>query len=608
MYIYKLNYNASGSLISDEIITLASGNKVVSLLHHNLMDSPVIEIWTGTVRTGTQITDFTVSPNVMKPWIYDITFGASVTDGTYYATYYSEGDENDAEDINSLRKGLENIFIDATNPPAPLQPAVGDGVTVNAPAIRAMLRWARGKGGVTFYFPDGLYMLENSLEIFAHTTIVLSDRAEFRRNALYGNMIVNGIMSAENDPEYQDYSGYNGEGYITIRGGTWNSMGSTFNQSASGILLGHGKYITVHDLTILDINSNHAIEVNGCQHINIQNVTIDGFVGDDSKEAIQLDIMSSSSAFPHFGLYDNTCCDDVFIQGCTIMNYGRGIGSHSSATGVWQTNIKIFGNHFYNLVNHAVRGENWKNAVISANTMDTVGIGVEMYTANATASGTYVIADNVIKNLTRSDSNGHAIWVNGNDDIAEYVYDVTVSNNSISGGQYAGIQLEYARDSIVSGNIISGLPNQNAINIYNYCHNVTVTNNIAHDCRQGFSITYSDFCTFSFNKVYKCQLYGMVLANNCNNNDISSNYFHSNNTSNSTYSNLRMSSNCLDNNIQGNICRVGTGYPNYAISLTNTCTGNLIINNDLKGGGTLGIIDDTGAVAVTTLTNGNRTS
>jgi hypothetical protein len=110
-FINKLNYNVSGTRVSDEVITLSGGNKLVSLLHHNVMASPAIAIWTGVGGTGTQITDFTVAPNT-KGWISDITFGASVGNGTYYATYYSQGDENDADDINNIQNAITTLQSD----------------------------------------------------------------------------------------------------------------------------------------------------------------------------------------------------------------------------------------------------------------------------------------------------------------------------------------------------------------------------------------------------------------------------------------------------------------------------------------------------------------
>jgi hypothetical protein len=108
-FVSKLNYKSDGHLINDEIVVLSGGNKIYTIQHHNVMGSPALEVWTGTLKTGTKITDFTASPDIVKPWVVKITFGASVTNGTYYVTYKSQGDENDADDINLLQNEISGI-------------------------------------------------------------------------------------------------------------------------------------------------------------------------------------------------------------------------------------------------------------------------------------------------------------------------------------------------------------------------------------------------------------------------------------------------------------------------------------------------------------------
>jgi hypothetical protein len=115
-FVNKLNYNANGNQVVDEVITLSGGNKVISLAHHNLMTVPTsIQIWTGVGKTGTQIVDFTTAMNATKAWVTDVTFGSSVGNGTYYATYYSEGDENDADDINTIQSAITTLQTNANN-------------------------------------------------------------------------------------------------------------------------------------------------------------------------------------------------------------------------------------------------------------------------------------------------------------------------------------------------------------------------------------------------------------------------------------------------------------------------------------------------------------
>lgn len=101
--IDKFNESPNGKLVSDERISLdAAASKIYTLLHHNVIESKGIEVWTGKGKTGTKITDFTLAQDAAKPWVYKATFGASVSSGTYFITYYSSGDYADADDINNI--------------------------------------------------------------------------------------------------------------------------------------------------------------------------------------------------------------------------------------------------------------------------------------------------------------------------------------------------------------------------------------------------------------------------------------------------------------------------------------------------------------------------
>lgn len=106
-FIKRLNHNPNGTLVSDEVITLANGAKSHKFSHNNVMENKGVSVWTSKNSTGTKITDFVISNNSNKSWVQEIKFGNAVSNGTYYVTYYSEGDESDADDINQLGKAIE---------------------------------------------------------------------------------------------------------------------------------------------------------------------------------------------------------------------------------------------------------------------------------------------------------------------------------------------------------------------------------------------------------------------------------------------------------------------------------------------------------------------
>ena len=97
----KLNYLDTGTLISDEAITVTGS---AQYLAHDCWND--LELWTGASKTGTQLTldtDYTISGYDAYNHGYNTVavINAAYEDETLYATYESLGDYVDADDVNS---------------------------------------------------------------------------------------------------------------------------------------------------------------------------------------------------------------------------------------------------------------------------------------------------------------------------------------------------------------------------------------------------------------------------------------------------------------------------------------------------------------------------
>jgi hypothetical protein len=112
--VFKLNYNNSGNLVSDEGSDIALPSREWELLHDNVMLNKTIVVRTSTGGTGITITDFTTQSG-SKPWKTKLVFGSTVNAGRYYITYYSQGDQNDADDLNTLA-GSVNELVQTIGP------------------------------------------------------------------------------------------------------------------------------------------------------------------------------------------------------------------------------------------------------------------------------------------------------------------------------------------------------------------------------------------------------------------------------------------------------------------------------------------------------------
>ena len=104
-FVSKLNYSKAGHSVLDEIVNLDS-SKTYKFKHDNVMQNKGIEVWTGENKTGSQITDFTLFQNPNKKWEFSLVFGAAVSTGVYYVSYYSRGDEIDAEDLTQVEDAV----------------------------------------------------------------------------------------------------------------------------------------------------------------------------------------------------------------------------------------------------------------------------------------------------------------------------------------------------------------------------------------------------------------------------------------------------------------------------------------------------------------------
>lgn len=244
----------------------------------------------------------------------------------------------------------------------------------------------------------GNYKLDRTIKIYSNTTL----KAKGCTFKYYGNLLRNGYSGASS------VSGYNGSSNITIDGGTWDaavpySQAGTANWRIqhSTLRFGHCKNITIKNCTFKNNYNCHDIEFGGvnngkitkCNFYNDKGVNI--FKNDGGREAIQLDV-NTSEAMPEFSKYDNTPTKNITLSYCNFKNKFRAIGSHHAVLGNTFDNIKVHHNYFRNIGGITVYGVYWTNSKIYSNTMDYVGLGVDMRTMT-TGSG-YNFYNN--KNLT----------------------------------------------------------------------------------------------------------------------------------------------------------------------------------------------------------------
>jgi len=402
--------------------------------------------------------------------------------------------------------------------------SVGDGVADDTTAFQSAFDAVRDAGGGTVFIPKGTYCIFDTLRIHANTTIWLDDHAVIKR-CFPRVLFVNGELG---NAEYA--SGYDGDGNIFVRGGTIDLNGSEYQpdpptaHGGTAFSFAHAENVRFENIRFVNVYNDHFIEINSSKNVRIINCTFaDGIVaGTSLYEAVQIDL-AQDGAFPHFGAYDLTPCEDVLIFGCAFEDVHSGVGSHLTVLDdgeqVLHKNIRVIGNVIQNTTNIGVRAENWNRAIISHNQIQQTGAhGIGVYASQeVSVSGNEIdttaqhgilatlvtvdeedigstevmITSNVIKNVGQAGvrgvtSNNLVIRDNqifGAAQRAIYcdqtITDLLVYNNYIEGasvsnnGQYPALDIRDSERTRVIGNVVRQGSYENT---YSYALSVPNTN------------------------------------------------------------------------------------------------------------------------------------
>ncbi len=365
---------------------------------------------------------------------------------------------------------------------------------------------ASGNTTYVFNFPQGEYVLKDTvLKVYSYSTLNMTGCTLKRvgEGRKWKSMLRIGKATGDSetgDPNDPGAYGYNGYHDIAINGGTFDGNGAAAAavkaDSPSMLRFGHGKNLSFSGVTFKNPYDNHQIEFAACKGITFKNCVFDGFTPKSGKtgasavnyannEALQFDIMHNSSHFTQYPFYDDTPCQDIVVDGCTFTNLQRGLGTHSAVAGSYFDNIQFTNNTFNNIGGYAIAATNYKNAVISGNTIKDCGAGIifrSMVQSHDTfyspLSGSFTVdheANSVIENNTiqisdKKYSNAIAYGISlyseivkndisndgGNDKVpaGDYtLYGVKVNNNTVTmnNGGY-GIWLQTTNTCDVSDN------------------------------------------------------------------------------------------------------------------------------------------------------------
>lgn len=384
--------------------------------------------------------------------------------------------------------------------------AVGDGTADDLAPIQAQLDAARTAGGGIVFVPPGrTYGVSTFLTIYDNT-LLYAYGATFRSIGNTG--ILRNFLGSET------FAGYAGHSHITLLGGTYDGNaadGSTGTVTAETDVINfvHASDITVHDVTVLNTSTAHALEFNAvdggrainCQFYGYRDNSAGGTRG--FSEAIQVDMAKSGSS--SIGTFDNTPAKNIRVEGCRfgpssrLGNFGRAVGSHTLTAGVTYDNVKVLDCTIEGALQDGIYAYGWSRSLIRGNTIRNTGYSSIKYTipdpaTTAVAPFGVTIRDNHCE-AAASDSGvrvvGYAAYriplvsitgntirsITGNAVQAEYCQAPAIGQNTCDSTSSTGLYAHYSDGVNLTANVVRNA-GSNAINVSGCVGSVVASNTV----------------------------------------------------------------------------------------------------------------------------------
>ncbi|MFE5621718.1 right-handed parallel beta-helix repeat-containing protein [Streptomyces virginiae] len=462
--------------------------------------------------------------------------------------------------------------------------AVGNGTTDDTTAIQNALN-AAGVAGGTVVLPGGkTYRITNYLNVKSNVTIIARG-ATIRQTSTFG--LLRNFVTGDS---FATYSGYGG---IVIEGGVWDANASDGTTgSVTGLVnaftFAHAQDITLRDVTVRNVSSAHAVELNAVSDARIINCRFEGFrdnTGDTSRgfsEAIQLDYSISGGG--GIGAFDNTPCRNIRIEGCyfgassRLAGFGRAVGSHTSVSAsAKHDNVQVLNCTVVATGQEGIRAYGWMNSTISRNRISGTGSACIVITGPDPGVTGY---SNVCSQIA---VHGNTVSVApGSSPIRVVGFatarptGVSISGNVVFGSTATGIYVSQATAPQITANQITDAGSSSI-----YAINCSAVHIVGNQCVNSASTALGvDACTGGF--VSGNNIEGTVASHGLFISGGSDVTVQGNRVNGAKGSGIRATTSTARCRIINNTV-LRAGVTALGIDVTASATGVLVINNDLTG-------------------------
>ena len=265
--------------------------------------------------------------------------------------------------------------------------AIGDGATDDA---QALMKAFEQKGLIRFT-PGRIYKTSKMIRVYKDTIIDLNGATIL---STFNHLFFNWVTGDK-------YTGYNGNGNITIKNGA--IIGGS-------ISFAHAENVTLDNVVFKNTLNDHYLEICACKNYNIRNCKFIGMQNKSSSvlEYINIDPCTPggfpwNSGTPEF--YDGTMNDGIIIEDCTFSvgestyAYGfnafgvHGVGGNSGK----HKNISLKNNTVVGFTGCGFRINDMENVSIMNNNIQVEGDGIRIGDVSAASDilvqGNYIVSN-----------------------------------------------------------------------------------------------------------------------------------------------------------------------------------------------------------------------
>lgn len=256
--------------------------------------------------------------------------------------------------------------------------------------IRSYLEQLEKDGGGTLVLQRGDYTITNTLYVPSNVTIKLNNGVNIIKGTKTGKRVGSRagednikpskslfqFISPSKSTEKGIYGGYDGEKNISLIGSGTATIDLNNDKDSLAIIAGHNKNLLIENITFLNMNSGHFIEIDATNDAIIRNNKFmyskpsKNFV----KEAINIDTPDRSTLgwSSEWSKFDKTPNKNMLIENNYFYELDRAIGTHKYSGDEYHDKIIIRGNTIENTRNDAIRAMNWSNSIIEDNLIKDV--------------------------------------------------------------------------------------------------------------------------------------------------------------------------------------------------------------------------------------------